>query len=711
MIYCLNPDCKEPRNEADPSNCVTCGALLSPLLRGRYRVLKALGRGGFGKTFLAIDEDRLNAKCVIKQFSPQVKGTKSLEKAITLFEQEALRLYELGEHPYIPDLLAYFEHDQRLYLVQQFVEGQTLVQELAQYGTFNEQKIREVLVGLLPILKFVHDRNVIHRDITPSNIIRRKVDGKLVLIDFGVAKLMNDESFGVPGTKIGTEGYAPIEQLRNGRAYPASDIYSLGATCLFLITRTKPEDLYDPLRGLWLWRERLLQEQRSVTLGLGQMLDRMVRDLVMERYGTAADAMRDLRLLLNTPNAILPRPTAKEPPTTETFAASPTQLLDAPRPSTIPAPTGMPRPSTVPAPTGMPRSNIPSNAPTSNPTGVPTGLPTGIPTTAARPVSGQPISRPFLNSQPIAPPSLSQGVVVDYPCLRTFMGHSSWVMALAASQDGKFLVSGGLDDRIFHWDVGTGQVLQILQGHTKPINCLAFSPDGQMILSGSDDDTVRLWQSATGQPLQVLTGHSQDVNGLAITPDGQFLITGSEDRTIWVWRLATRVRLRSFPEVGSMVRTVALSGNGELVAAAGSDAQIRLWNLNGGNLVKTLTGHLNAVLSVALSQDGRFLVSGSKDRTIKVWNLRTGELMRTIVKHLDAVNAVAITPDNRFIITGSSDKTVRIWRLMTGDLLATLTEHTGAVNAIAISPNQAWFATGASDGRVKIWKLGTNLYS
>ncbi len=704
MIYCLNPDCKEPRNDTDPSHCVTCGALLSPLLRGRYRVLKALGRGGFGKTFLAIDEDRLNAKCVIKQFSPQVKGTKSLEKAITLFEQEALRLYELGEHPYIPDLLAYFEHDQRLYLVQQFVEGQTLVQELAQYGTFNEQKIREVLVGLLPILKFVHDRNVIHRDITPSNIIRRKVDGKLVLIDFGVAKLMNDESFGVPGTKIGTEGYAPIEQLRNGRAYPASDIYSLGATCLFLITRTKPEDLYDPLRGLWLWRERLLQEQRSVTVGLGQMLDRMVRDLVMERYGTAADAMRDLRVILNTPNAILPGSGSKDPAAegVPLPTQSPEVHRSTSRPPRTQAPTGIPQ-----LPTGTPQSNIP----TSMPTAVPTGLPSGIPTTAARPVSGQPISRPFLNSQPSQPPSLSQGVIVDYPCLRTFMGHSSWVMALAASQDGKFLVSGGLDDRIFHWDVGTGQVLQILQGHSKPINCLAFSPDGQMILSGSDDDTVRLWDCATGQPLQVLTGHTQDVNGLAISPDGQFLITGSEDRTVWVWRTATRERLRSFPEVGSMVRTVALSGNGELVAAAGSDAQIRLWNLNGGNLVKTLTGHLNAVLSVALSQDGRFLVSGSKDRTIKVWNLRTGELMRTIVKHLDAVNAVAITPDSRLIITGSSDKTVRIWRLMTGDLLATLTEHTGSVNAIVVSPNQAWFATGASDGRVKIWKLGANLYA
>ncbi len=694
MIYCLNPDCKEPRNEANVSNCASCGSLLSPTLRGRYRILKALGRGGFGKTFLAIDEDRLQAKCVIKQFSPQIKGTKSLEKAITLFEQEALRLYELGEHPYIPDLLAYFEHEQRLYLVQQFVEGQTLVQELAQYGTFNEQKIREVLVGLLPILKFVHDRNVIHRDITPSNIIRRKIDGKLVLIDFGVAKLMNDESFGVPGTKIGTEGYAPIEQLRNGRAYPASDIYSLGATCLFLLTRTKPEDLYDPLRGIWLWRERLLQEQRSLSEPLGKMLDRMVRDLVMERYATAAEAMRDLRSLLN--GAPL------SPPPTYHIPAAPESHSNLPPSSAQTDDHAPPQNSGM----SVTQSDVSAQRPTSAPGN--SQLP-GVPTTS-RPVSGQPISRPFINSQPTHPPSLSLGNSAEYPCLRTFMGHSSWVLAVATSQDGKRLVSGGLDDRVFQWDVGTGQALQIFQGHTKPINCLAFSPDDQIVLSGSDDDTVRLWDSNTGQSLQVLSGHTQDVNGLAVSPDGQFVVTGSEDRSLWVWRTATGERLRGFEGVGGMLRTVAISGNGELVAAAGSDNQVRVWNLNAGTLVHTFVGHLNSVLSVALSKDGRFLVSGSKDRTVKIWNLRTGELMRTIVKHLDAVNAVAITPDSRLILSGSSDKTVRIWRLMTGELLATLTEHTGAINGITVSPNQAWFATASSDCRIKVWKLGTNLY-
>jgi serine/threonine protein kinase len=280
MIYCLNPECKQPVNVAVATHCTTCGSRLDAMLRGRYRILKQLGRGGFGKTFLAVDEDRLQARCVIKQFSPQIKGTEAMEKAVRLFEQEAMRLDELGEHPQIPTLLAYFEHDQRLYLVQQFVEGKTLVQELAEAGAFDEAKIREVLTGILPILRFVHEHHVIHRDITPANIIRRENDGKLVLIDFGVAKVLTEHTFGMPGTKIGTEGYAPIEQLRNGKAYPASDLYSLGVTCLYLLTRTKPENLYDPLRGRWQWREQLTPDDRTISDGVGQLLDVMVRDLV-----------------------------------------------------------------------------------------------------------------------------------------------------------------------------------------------------------------------------------------------------------------------------------------------------------------------------------------------------------------------------------------------------------------------------------------------
>ncbi len=720
MIYCLNPECKQPINMAGATHCATCGSRLDAMLRGRYRILKQLGRGGFGKTFLAVDEDRLQARCVIKQFSPQVKGTDAMEKAVRLFEQEAIRLDELGEHPQIPTLLAYFEHDQRLYLVQQFVEGKTLVEELAEAGPFGEPKIREVLTGILPILRFVHEHSVIHRDITPANIIRRESDNKLVLIDFGVAKVLTAHTFGLPGTKIGTEGYAPIEQLRNGKAYPASDLYSLGVTCLYLLTRTKPEDLYDPLRGRWQWREQLAPRNQTISDGVGQILDMMVRDLVSERFQNATDAMRALRPALEQPAIECPterRPAPGMPP--EVPNSQPTIVQRGPlTPPATPPPATMQTGSPV---SGMPRSGMPT-----------TGMPPRVtrsaqPPTSGQPASGQPSGQPsgIRSTLPLAPIShpvsiqpVSQAAggalgigSQQYPCMAQLKGHSSWVLALAVSPDARTVVSGGLDDRIIIWDLLSGQArLVINDAHSKPINSLAISPDGQFLVSGSDDDTIKVWQLATGQMVRSISGHRGDVNAVMITTDGQFIVSGSEDRTVVVWRLGTGERVRNFTDVTALIKAAGMSVNGEYIAAAGSDSLIKVWNLNAGTLVQTLKGHLGGVQSLAVSAEGRFVVSGSKDRTIRIWIPKTGEAVRTLVKHLDAVNAVAITPDSRYIVSGSSDKTVRVWRLPTGELLATLTQHGGAVNAIAISPNQRWFVSGGSDGQIYVWQLAQNAY-
>ncbi|KAM3102679.1 protein kinase domain-containing protein [Phormidesmis sp. 146-12] len=661
MTYCLNPDCKRPQNADGAEFCQSCGAKLIPLLRGRYRVLQPLGQGGFGKTFLAVDEDRLNTRCVIKQFSPQLKGTKALEKAIKLFEQEAVRLHELGEHPHIPALLAYFEQDQRLYLVQQFIEGPTLSQELSRQGPFSEQKIREVLVRLLPILKFVHDRHVIHRDITPSNIIRRKIDNRLVLIDFGVAKLLTEATSTQPGTKIGTEGYAPVEQLRSGKAYPASDLYSLGATCLYLLTQVKPEDLYDPLAGRWLWRERLTQRGAGISDRIGQILDKMLKDLVNDRYQSADEAMHDLRFALSTPAVASP------PNSTRMGSASNV---------TLPPTSGL---SEVEQP-------IAEDDQTQR-------LPTPTPS---------PISRP---SSRTASRRASSGSPQIRRCLHTLSGHSSWVVSLAISPDGQTLFSGSLDDRIMVWDVETGERLGTLMGHVKAINGLVTSPDGKTLISCSDDDTIKLWQLPMGRLMRSILGHSRDVNSVAVSPDGKFFVSGSEDRTVSVWRMTNGELLRSFTGLSGMVRSVAVSPNSQILASGGLDNQIKLWNLNSGQLVRTLTGHQNSVLSIAISPNGQILASGSKDKTIKLWNPNTGDVVRTLSGHIDIVNTIAITPDGKTLVSGSNDKTIKLWNLTTGDLIGTLTEHTNSVNVVAIGVDGRLLASGSSDNTIKVWQL------
>ncbi|MBF2028621.1 MAG: protein kinase [Oscillatoriales cyanobacterium C42_A2020_001] len=671
MTCCLNPDCQQPQNPDDAEFCLSCGSKLTHLLRGRYRVVRPLGQGGFGRTYLSVDEDRLSARCVIKQFSPQVKGTKSLDKAVKLFQQEAERLNELGEHPQIPTLLAYFEHDQRLYLIQQFIEGQTLLQELAQYGVFGERRIREIMAGVLPVLKFVHDHQVIHRDITPSNIIRRFSDNKLVLIDFGVAKLLSAETSSQPGTKIGTEGYAPMEQLRGGKAYPASDIYSLGATCIYLLTQTKPDDLYDPLEGCWLWRERLMQQGGTISDAIAHILNKMLKDLVNERYQSADAVMRDLRLALSRPVGAASTPNIS--------AAPPS--LSSPR---IGQPTSspLPKPSTPSSAPAQSSSNSGSSAPRSS-----------------RPF----LSAPRVSSPPSNPPlSGSQG----RRCLLTLTGHSRWVTAVAISPDGQRVASGGLDDAIKIWDLGTGELLLTLKGHTKPVNCLAISPDCQILISGSDDHTLKVWNLATGALLQTLSGHSRDVNAVVIHAGGQLLASGGEDRTARVWKLGTGEPLQVFSNLAGMIRAVAISPDGQMLASGGLDNQIKLWSLRTGALVRTFAkSHYSAVNAIAITPNGNTLISASKDKTIKLWNIDKGEVIRTLTGHTDSVNAIALNSNGKLLVSGSSDTTLKLWNVETGELKGTLADHISSVNAVSISPDGRRVASASSDTTVKIWQI------
>ncbi|PHK13686.1 serine/threonine protein kinase, partial [Nostoc linckia z15] len=238
MQICQNPNCSNPFNPDSNRFCTSCGQNnFGNLLGNRYRVLQLLGEGGFGRTYTAEDTGRFDDICVIKQFFPQVQGTAALTKATELFKQEAKRLYELGEnHSQIPRLLAYFEQGASLYLVQEFIRGQTLLKELQQQA-FSEAQIRELLADLLPVLQFIHHRHVIHRDIKPENIMRRQSDRKLILIDFGGAKQVTQTSLARQATGIYTVGYAPSEQMA-GFATPLSDLYALGATCARLLTQS-----------------------------------------------------------------------------------------------------------------------------------------------------------------------------------------------------------------------------------------------------------------------------------------------------------------------------------------------------------------------------------------------------------------------------------------------------------------------------------------
>ncbi|MFM7406647.1 MAG: SUMF1/EgtB/PvdO family nonheme iron enzyme [Cuspidothrix sp.] len=303
MQICQNPNCSNPFNPKTAKSCLSCQENnFGETLRNRYRVLRLLGEGGFSRTYAAEDVDRLNAPCVIKQFFPQVQGTGQRAKAAEFFREEAFRLYDLGEnHSQIPRLLAYFEQGSSLYLVQEFIIGKTLREEL-EHQAYSEDQIRQLLADLLPVLDFIHNHNIIHRDIKPENIIRRDSDKKPVLIDFGGAKQVTQTSIARQATAIYTLGYAPTEQMA-GFACQASDLYALGVTCVRLLTQDLPlqddygqlkDHLYDAMNAKWLWQERLRIKGITISDELTQILDKLLQHFASDRYQSALDVLDDL---------------------------------------------------------------------------------------------------------------------------------------------------------------------------------------------------------------------------------------------------------------------------------------------------------------------------------------------------------------------------------------------------------------------------------
>ena len=271
--------------------------MLGKQLRERYEIIRFLGSGGFGKTYLARDHDLPgNPFCVVKQFQPQFNQPAALKQAQQLFQREAEVLYQLGDYDQIPRLYAHFKQEGEFYVIQEYIEGHDLAQELPIGKQLSDFEVVWLLRDILEILEFVHQQQVIHRDIKPSNLIRRTKDNKLVLIDFGAVKHVAVYN-NIPGTVIGTPGYMSPEQAR-GKPQLSSDLYAVGILGIQALTGRQPHQLSESLTtGNILWRDHL---QSPVNPALINIIDQMVRSDVRQRYRSATAILKDLSQIEST---------------------------------------------------------------------------------------------------------------------------------------------------------------------------------------------------------------------------------------------------------------------------------------------------------------------------------------------------------------------------------------------------------------------------
>ena len=705
MSYCLNPGCSAPINPPTTHYCQTCGVplVLVGTQKQTYRGIKCIGQGGFGRTFLAVDGHQ--QPCVVKQLLPHPQSLGSAgayapqfsDAYLQRFRQEAQRLAELGHHPQIPQLIDVIEHQENrsdtnspqssnrpsaspptsysaLYLVQELIEGQTLENELTTEGPMDEVGARSLLSEILAVLEFIHAHQVIHRDIKPQNIIRSKQDGRLVLVDFGAAKRTNRAVMARTGTVIGSAGYAAPEQIM-GKAVFASDLYSLGVTCVHALTGMHPFDLYSISQDQWVWTQYLVN---PISPGLERLLNRLLRRAVNQRYRTAQAVLTDLNAL---------------------------PALSAP--SSPPSPHTPPQPSTFPL-------------------GSPPGSPTSSPSFLQRlkgvlpPFSKQPVASPtppwlaFTRSSPISPaafPSTDPDVKPN-------------IFYNGASPDPLASSAPPAPLRPLSW-----HITHTLTQHTSGVTALAISPDSSLLASGDRQGNILLWNLESGTllhqfPAHTLlkrAGHRDRVTELQFTPDGTSLVSSSADGTLKWWDLGQRQLMTTLEGEGWVVSALVLHPDGQLLMSGGANGAIDLWDLNTHQFIQRLWTHTDCISGLALAPDGVTLLSSGDDGMVYGWDLRTAEAIASIRAHHNGVSALALDAGGQILMSGGGDRTVRLWSTSgaiaqdmesesSGRALAFHPLHTLAVElervaAIAIHPSGVLFANSQDDTHIQLWHL------
>ncbi|MEM9006578.1 MAG: protein kinase [Cyanobacteria bacterium P01_F01_bin.86] len=299
-----------------PRDCLEPGSKVG----GRYKVRRVLGQGGFGRSYLVEDTQRFGEFCVLKEFFPASTSKRTLQKALQLFKREAKTLYQI-DHPQIPKFMACFTQGKRLFIVQEYINGVTYAQLMKQRkrenNCFSTDEVIQWLIHLLQVLDYLHNLSVVHRDISPDNIMYSSDRNLPVLIDFGLVNdTMNDILSGnleeedreraKSATIVGKFGYSPPEQIRLGQCSPASDLYALGVTAIVLVTGKYPRELMDRGSLEWNWQRHVDLPHRLVML-----LNKMTRQRPDERFQSAREVLEIAVTLTDSAHSPLPQAPTK----------------------------------------------------------------------------------------------------------------------------------------------------------------------------------------------------------------------------------------------------------------------------------------------------------------------------------------------------------------------------------------------------------------
>lgn len=595
-----------------------------------------LGRGGVGTTYEAEDLEGAGKRVALKQLNVRNLGD---WKLFELFEREARTLAQLV-HPAIPRYLDSFQTDEdgpRLYIVQELARGRTLADLVAAGYHPDEAAVRQIAVQVLRILGYLQSLSppVIHRDVKPQNILRSD-DGEIALVDFGAVKSAVTDGAAGGSTVAGTFGYMAPEQL-HGHATTATDLYGLGATLVFLLTRRSPADL--PQKKL----KVDVRAHATVSPELASWLDKLLAPAPEDRFATARDA------LLALDRGMAPAPGGGS---RKAALIAGVALVAAMGGAAVAARSLV---------SGRRAALEASAAPTTPADGPAAMRPVRVLAahwSAVFALAWSPDGHTLASGSNDA--TLKLWSPETGQITRTLATPAGRAAAIAFSHDGALIVSAN-DASVTLWDAATGAQVRSFAGASAKVTALAFDPTDTTIWGAALDGTIRSWDRSTGVPGKQLK-HGNRAFAVAVSPNGQRLATGADDGMVRIWDTRSGAELRSLTH-GATVDAIAIAPDGQTLISAGDDHTAKVWLLDRGERMATLTGHTDEVWCVSIQPDGRSAATGGKDGTIRIWDVYSGKLLRSFVADPKGVLSLATSPDGTLLATGGGAGAVKIWSL------------------------------------------------
>ncbi|HEV3122364.1 MAG TPA: protein kinase, partial [Isosphaeraceae bacterium] len=708
---------------------------LLPMVPG-YSLIRELGRGGMGVVYLAW-QSGLGRMAALKMIRA---GEYSRSHEVARFRAEAEAVARL-EHPNIVRIYEVGERDGCPFFSLEYVDGGSLA-DMLRGSPQPPRRAAELIETLARATQAAHDRGVVHRDLTPGNVLLTAL-GQPKIVDFGLAKLVvGGAGQTVSGDVLGTPSYMAPEQAggHSKEVGPAADVYALGAILYEMLTGRPPFKAETPL-------DTLVQAVNDEPVPPRRLQPKVPRDLETvclkclekqpaRRYEKASTLADDLRRFLDG-EPVRARPVGAAARAVKWARRRPgvTALCSLFAIGAMLA-FAMVTWQGQQARLALRRAEIAGEAERIARLATEAarrreaaqrllyqGLSAGLlRDRALRHCEDGDIGRGLLwlaQSLELArdDPGLRQAIHSNlegwqgqiHPLLAV-LEHPDRILVAAFSPDRRLIVTAGADKTARIWDAETGQPRGVPLSHPRAITTAAFSPDGATLLTVAGRE-ARFFSAVTGAPLLsapfdlagTLLAHAFSAEGRAL----RTVVSRAGRAWFASWRVETGESLGEPVEVGRSDALVAFSPDGLSFFTATPNQGTQIRDTVTGAAVLELNKSPRRVSAVAFNPtDSLALATGSYDNACRLWSTASGELLRTMSRHMGPVRALAYSPDGRLLLSGAGDRTAQFWDVSTGRPQGLPMRHPDLVTNVEFSPDGR-VALTVSWEQVRLWDVET----